>query len=196
MTDTLRWISEGHPPRTDYKIFSVSRQPARHTSSGRTGTFTRIHSPNWVNVIALTPQHEVVLVKQYRHGLESVTLEIPGGMMDDGEDELSAGLRELHEETGYRTGHAYSMASVHPNPAFMTNHCGLVLALNVIVSGSRSLDPNEVIDVLTVPLADIPNLILSGEITHTLVISAFFFYQNLFGGWAPPSADDLEKLRV
>lgn len=176
--DALSWTVTHRSDAIDYKIFSARIHRAHHPASGRTGDFSIIDSPNWVNVIALTPDDEVIMVRQYRHGTERVTLEIPGGLVDPGEDFLSAGLRELAEETGYTTDDAVLMGMTEPNPAFMNNRCGLVVARNVTRTSAQALDPNEVIDVVSHPLADIPRLVANGQITHTLVITAFYLLEH------------------
>ena len=172
--DDLSWTVMHRGEPVNYRIFSAQVHRARHPSSGREGDFTVIDSPDWVNVIALTPENEVVMVRQYRHGTESITLEIPGGLVDPGEDFVSAGLRELAEETGYIADDAVLMGQTEPNPAFMNNRCGLVVARGVRRTQTQALDPNEVIEVVTYPLSEIPKLVAQGAITHTLVITAFY----------------------
>ncbi len=173
--EKLEWQIVERGERQDYQIFSVYRHHAEHRASDRSGLFTVVDSPNWVNVIALTQDNQVIFVRQYRHGVDKVTLEIPGGLVDGEESFLSAGLRELEEETGYTTEHAELIGVVEPNPAFMNNRCGIVLARNVVLSNEQALDPNEVIDVVTYPLETVKALIKDGVIAHTLVISAFYF---------------------
>ena len=137
--------------------------------------------PSWVNVIALTPEKEVVLIKQYRHGNRQVTVEIPGGsaIKKEGkkgfveEDFISAGLRELREETGYVGTEVKLIGVVEPNPAFQNNFCGTILVENVRQTQDQDLDSHEEIIVYTRPLSDIPEMIRTRQITHSLVVAAF-----------------------
>ena len=171
----LEWevTSRGQPE--DYRIFSAYRHQAVHSDSGRRGEFTVIDSPDWANIIAITPDEQVILVRQFRHGTGEITLEIPGGIVDDGEDFVTAARRELREETGYRCNEVELLGVVEPNPAFMNNRCGLVLARGVHLDSGQDLDPEEFIDVVRYPLSEIPALIADGRITHSLVVSAFYF---------------------
>jgi 8-oxo-dGTP pyrophosphatase MutT (NUDIX family) len=112
-------------------------------------------------------------VEQYRHGTQSITLEIPGGMVDPGEDMTVAGVRELREETGFIGDNAELIGVVEPNPAFQNNRCGTLLVRGVRQVAAQDLDPNEEIRVRLEPLERIPELIRSGAITHSLVVAAF-----------------------
>jgi 8-oxo-dGTP pyrophosphatase MutT (NUDIX family) len=146
-----------------------------------------VDTPHWVNVVALTSEDQVVLVRQFRHGRESVTLEIPGGMVDVGESPLLAGQRELREETGYCSQHWIELGVVEPNPAFQTNLCWTYLALDVQRDSEIALDPGEVIEIELVSLSQIPQLISVGEIRHSLVVCGFFHLLQLAGGWRRPN---------
>ena len=139
------------------------------------GVFSVLDAPDWVNVIAITPDDHVVMIRQYRQGTRDITLEIPGGMVDPGEDFMTAGLRELKEETGGVGVHAEQIGVVAPNPAIQRNHCGTILVRDVIL-GEQELEGNEEIEVVLYPLSEVNNLIRSGEITHSLVIAAFHYY--------------------
>lgn len=147
------------------------KSPNNHIS----GSFDVIHCLNWVNIIPITPHGEVIFVRQYRHGVDEVTLEIPGGAVDPGEEFPTAAKRELVEETGYIASEMISLGKIHPNPAFMSNECEIFLAKDVQPTGEMSLDPLEEIELVSYPLEQIDDLILKRKITHSLVINAFYF---------------------
>lgn len=155
------------------RIFRVTEADAQSTRPGPdAGTFFRMECGGWVNVIARTADRELVFVEQYRHGTESITLEIPGGLVDSGEEPLAAGVRELREESGF-AGSARLLGSVHPNPAIQSNTCWTVLVDGVERVGDLQLDAHEEIAVHLIPEDEVPGLIRAGRITHSLVIAAF-----------------------
>ena len=137
-----------------------------------------IDTPNWVNIIPITENNEVILVNQHRFGTEQLTLEIPGGMVDEGEDPMSAAIRELAEETGYTSTEVVEIGKVEPNPALMSNYTYTYLAFNVSQTKEQQLDGMEDIEILKKHIDEIPLLIKKGEIKHALVISAFYFYNQ------------------
>ncbi len=137
-----------------------------------------IDSPNWVNIIPITDDNEVILVNQHRFGTEKLTLEIPGGMVDEGEDPMVAAIRELSEETGYTSADVIEIGKVEPNPALMSNYTYSYLALNARQTDEQKLDGMEDIEILKRHIDEIPLLIEKGEIQHALVICAFYFYNQ------------------
>lgn len=157
-----------------YRVFSLRTDQAISPRTGKTHPFFILESASWVNVIPLTSEEEVVLIRQYRHGTRSVTLEIPGGLVEDSDTPEGAAGRELLEETGYVAKEMVSLGWVHPNPAILNNRCYTFLALNVAFSGARHQDDREDIEVLLRPLSAIPAMIRDGEISHSLVITAFY----------------------
>jgi ADP-ribose pyrophosphatase len=157
-----------------YRVFSIRTDRASSPRTGKEHDFFILESSSWVNVIPLTPQNEVVLVRQYRHGIQGVTLEIPGGLVEDSDSPEEAAGRELYEETGYRASEMIPLGSVHTNPAIQNNECYTFLARDVFLGGGQSQDEKEDIEVVRRPLSEIPNLIRNGEITHSLVLAAFY----------------------
>ena len=124
-------------------------------------------------MVALTPEDEVVLIRQYRHGLDGSCVEIPGGIVDPGEDPLAAGVRELREETGFGGGSAELIGSVTPNPAILDNRCHTVLVEGVQPVSEQALESNEEIAVRLYPLDEVAELVRTGLIHHALVVAAF-----------------------
>lgn len=132
-----------------------------------------MEADDWVNVIAVTADDQVVLIEQYRHGISAVTLEIPGGIIDKGEGPIAAGLRELREESGFAGDDVTLLGQAHPNPAYQSNVVYSVLVRDARRVGDLEQDSGEDIAVRLVPMGEIPRLIREGQITHALVIVAF-----------------------
>ncbi|HEY3351049.1 MAG TPA: NUDIX hydrolase [Thermoanaerobaculia bacterium] len=159
----------------DFKVFSVRGERTRSPRSGRPHDFFVLECSDWANVVALTDSREVVLVRQFRAGTRSVTLEIPGGSVETGETAAAAVRRELREETGYAARSWRRLGVVHPNPAIQGNRCFTYLATGCRSVGDLMPDEGEDLAVELVPLRRIPDLIRKGRITHSLVIAAFHF---------------------
>lgn len=170
--DDLLWRLGARVPGHDYRIFRTSFVDGEH-ARGMTKRFSVIEAVDWVNVIALTPTNDVVLLRQYRVGVEKVCLEIPGGMVDPGEDAQGAAARELVEETGYTAPEWRKLGTVAPNPAIMNNYLHSFLAIGATKTHEPHLDGNEVVEVETVPLAQVTELLRRGAVEHALVLAAF-----------------------
>ncbi|MFI5391889.1 MAG: NUDIX hydrolase, partial [Bacteriovoracales bacterium] len=124
----LKWKKNSEQSIVKASVFEYLKVSQTSLNSGKTGQFDVLKCRNWVNMVALTPNEEVVLVKQYRVGTDEVTLEIPGGVIHTGEDVLVGAKRELEEETGYLAKDWALLGSVDVNPAFMNNKCYTYLA--------------------------------------------------------------------
>ncbi len=168
-----KWKKNSEQPILKASVFEYLKVSRTSAESGKTGSFDVLKCRNWVNIIALTTDNRVVMVKQYRVGTDEITLEIPGGVIHNDEDVLMGAKRELEEETGYLAKEWKLLGYVDANPAFMTNKCYTYLATGCENSSSQNLDPFEEIEVSTLPLQEIPQLIKSGKITHSLVVAAF-----------------------
>ena len=154
------------------RIFALNER--RNTSpAGKTGTFVYLDSADWCNVIALTPSRQVVMIEQFRHGIEQVTLEVPGGIIDEGEAPAAACARELAEETGYTGEPCRIIGTVSANPAIQNNRVHTGLVTSATLSGKTSPDEHEDIGVRLVDLAEVPSLIRQGIIHHSYVVAAF-----------------------
>lgn len=148
--------------------------------------FVIVDAPDWVNVLAHTTDDRLVLVNQFRYGIDAFSLEIPGGVIEKGEDPVAAGLRELLEETGYEGKNARLLASVHPNPAFMSNRCHLVLVEECRLVAPPSWDPDEEMEISALPVADVYARARAGGITHSLVLDALLFFEPIWRGSRGP----------
>lgn len=174
MGPPARWRRLSSDRVRDCRVFELHEVRFDPDDGRSPAGFYVVDAPEWVNVIPITPSGEVVFVRQFRFGIEDVTLEIPGGMCDPGESPDVAAARELREETGY-DGPVASIGSVHPNPAIQSNRCHSFVARDVRRVAAPSPDPHESFEVVLRPLDDVPELIRSGAITHSLVIAAFHF---------------------
>ena len=158
------------------KVFAVSRSMARSPLTGEIHPFFWIEADEWVNVVPITPEDEVVMVRQYRHGSREITLEIPGGIVDPGEAPAEAAARELLEETGYRAERVEAIGSVNPNPALFGNRCHTFLASGAVRVAEIQNTQLEETSVELVPVAEIPDRLRQGGIDHALVVAALYWY--------------------
>jgi ADP-ribose pyrophosphatase len=139
-----------------------------------------LEARDWVNVVAITPEKNIVLVKQYRFGTGKITIEIPAGLIDQNEPSKDAAIRELREETGYTTNNWEYLGYVEPNPAFLNNRCHHWLAMDVVKTAKTELDDGEDIAVELYSSAQLTDAIHSGEVNHVLALSALSRIQSFW----------------
>jgi ADP-ribose pyrophosphatase len=168
-------VSEKEP--LDFHIFKLRQLEAADPRDGKAHPRVYLDCADWVNVIPVTKSGEIVMIRQFRFGTWSLTLEIPGGMVDAGEDPAVAGARELEEETGYRAGRLLSLGWCHPNPAILNNRLHTFLALDCEQVHGGAPDEGEDISIELYPRTKIQEFLRDGQISHSAVITAFHFEQ-------------------
>ena len=168
----LPWRKLHSESGPDLIIFKARFDTMLHPSTSEEFRRLILETPAWVNIVALTPERNLILVRQYRFGIEEITLEIPGGGIDPGEDSGDAAQRELREETGYTSEHWTYLGSSAPNPAFHDNLVHHWLAEDARLTHSPKLDSNEDITVEIFTIEEIRAAVKDGEIRHSLGIAA------------------------
>lgn len=171
------WQKISSTPIGNFRIFTLRSDKKISPRTGKEHDFVILDSVNWVNVIAVTPDQKLVMIEQFRHGSNTVELEIPGGMMDANETSpVAAGVRELREETGYEGDNARVLGQAFPNPATQSNTCFTVLVENCRCLHPVAFDHGEDLVTRLVPAADAPQLVGDGKISHTLVVTALYYF--------------------
>ena len=165
-------------PLGDFRVFKIRGDTKVSPRTGERHDFVVLEARNWVNVIALTPHRELVMVEQFRHGSGTVELEIPGGVMDPHDaSPVAAGVGELREETGYAGGVSSLLGQVWSNPAIMSNTCFTVLIEDCVRRHELKLDRGEDLVTRLVPAAELPALVAAGQFPHSLVVAALYDFE-------------------
>jgi ADP-ribose pyrophosphatase len=178
-----RWTRGAVRTTVATPILDLQHVRYRHPQRGTERDFVCLAAPDWANVVAVTTDRQIVLVRQFRFGIDELSLEIPGGVVEAGEDPVVAGVRELAEETGYAGGVARMLGTVHPNPAIQCNHFHAVLVEGVTRSQALAWDADEEIETLTAPVEEVLAWARSGRITHSLCLCALFLYEPIWRKW-------------
>lgn len=171
------WKTIRSTPVGDFRIFKMRSDICVSPRTGREHDFYVLDSVHWVNVIAITPDQKLVMVEQYRHGSQTVELEVPGGMMDARDaDPVATGVRELREETGYVGDNPRLLGRVHSNPAILTNFTYTVLVENCRPVHAVEFDHGEDLETHLVPVEEVPKLVADEKIGHSLVVVALYHF--------------------
>lgn len=157
------------------RVGDIVSAKVRCVRTGEESEFYRLSLPDWVNIIALTPNKEVILIKQFRFGSKKTELEIPGGTIEKGENPVLAGERELLEETGYAGKNGRVIGKVCPNPAIQGNWCYTILVEDAEKVAEQRMDDMEDIEVVAFPVSEIMELVSTFKIEHGLVLNGLFF---------------------
>jgi len=155
----------------DCRIFRIREDFCVSSENSKEASFFTIECADWVNIIPITKQGEVVLIEQYRHGSKEITLEIPGGMIDEDEEPIECAKRELLEETGFQADKIIFLGRSRPNPAIQQNWIYHFVAEGCKHTGETKFDEHESIVSKLVSLSKIPKLIETEKINHSLVLA-------------------------
>ena len=161
-------------------VFTVFEQTS-HGPEGREGRFSVLEARDWAVVVPLVrqgPEPQFLMVRQYRHGSNTSSLEFPGGVIEPGETPEKAATRELAEETGWVPTVLYHAGTVFPNPAIQSNHFNVFLALDPYPAVERNLDEHEVVDALLLPAREVRDGMGEGELSHALMSAALFLAEK------------------
>ena len=176
MSGLGEWRLLGDDPVLATPVFEVVSRRCVSPKDGREKAFTCLRTPEWANVLALTADAMVPMVRQFRHGSREVSLELPGGVVEPGQTPMETARRELMEETGYEAGELELLCRLRPNPAIQDNAIHTFLARGARPTGRTAFDENEELDLVLFPEAGLAGLILDGRIDHAMMVAAIGFY--------------------
>lgn len=173
-----KWETISRKMMLHLKIMELWSNERRSPTKGTNHTFYALHSNDWINVVPVTADGEIVMVKQFRHGNQEITLEVPGGLVDDGEEPIQSASRELREETGFLSDPLIKIGAVAPNPALFNNVCHTFLAANAVQKYDITPDGTEELEISLHTLNEINEMIEAGKISHALTINAIYWYEK------------------
>jgi len=175
------WRELSREAVADCRIFTVERSLAVSPVDQSEREYFRVLSGDWVQIVPVTEDGQVVMVHQYRHGSSSVVLEIPGGFVDPGEAPADAAARECREETGYAATTMHSLGTINPNPAIHRHHLHAFYAPDVTLAGRIENTASEQTEVELVPVERLPALLRAGRIDHGLVVATLWRFLADYG---------------
>lgn len=173
-TDDLSWTQKKKKELLKTRVLTVTEIESEAPDS-KTGNFVVLDAPDWCVVIPEI-ENDFLMVKQWRHGENHLSIEFPGGVIEKGEEPEKAAARELLEETGYRAGKMISLGKANPNPAIMSNHIHFFAAKNLVPTGEQHLDDDEYVNYMRIPKSEVCKNFGNTEYPHALMMAALLRY--------------------
>ena len=178
--EKLKW-KQGEPKELLKTV--VCSVTSRHnvSSNGVEGDYVIMDAPDWVIVLP-EKGNNFLMVKQWRHGVASLSIEFPGGVIDKGEDAATAARRELEEETGYRAGKLIDLGTENPNPALFNNTVHFYLATDLTATGKQHLDEDELINCMELSKREVLEGMGTEQFPHAIIGMGLCLYMKYKGG--------------
>jgi 8-oxo-dGTP pyrophosphatase MutT (NUDIX family) len=173
---TAEWQRLRSEPLADLKLFRARFDYMKNPRNGATDPMIVLEGPDAANVVAVTPDEQLLFVQQYRFGIQAPTLELPGGIVDAGEDHATAARRELREETGYTSQHWQHLGSIASNPVFMDNYTHHHLAENAEWTDALQLDEGEALELVQMPVREVFEHWKAGRFQHPHTVNALLLF--------------------
>jgi 8-oxo-dGTP pyrophosphatase MutT (NUDIX family) len=173
--EKLTWKEESRKKVFNSSVFSVYESYCT-SPHDELKTFTVLEAADWAIVVPVLKTNKFVMVRQWRHGSRSLSLEFPGGVFEHGENPQDAAIRELQEETGYRAGSIIKLGEFSPNPAIMANRVHFFLAEELVDTGRQHLDDDEFVEVELVDVEKVLQGMGKPPYVHALMGSALTLY--------------------
>lgn len=183
MSPTRSWSDLDVETVFSVPFVSISRTHSVREGDQKNARFYRLHFPDWANIFAITPENEVVFVHQFRQGVMEYTLELPGGVLEAGEDPVEGAKRELVEETGFTAEEWIQLGPVYPNPAIQDNRCFTFIAKNARRTHPTAFDADEELELEMIPLAQVAGSTLHGQVTNAVIVAGLARALAAVGAW-------------
>lgn len=172
--EKLKWKTEKSEQLLNTVVFEVTKQ-TNVAANGLSGDYIIMNARDWVITIP-EKDGKFLMVKQWRHGEKDLSIEFPGGVIDEGEEPQVAAVRELEEETGYKAGKLTKLGTVNPNPALFSNHVHIYLAEELVSTGKQHLDNDEFINYMEMPIDEVLEGMGTKAFPHALMGTAVAMY--------------------
>jgi 8-oxo-dGTP pyrophosphatase MutT (NUDIX family) len=177
----MKWKTLSSKYISRHKYFTARVDKCEASDGKIVEEYFVVELPKTACALAITEDGEALMVKQYRHPVEEILLELPGGFIDDNESPEVAMKRELMEETGYEFASVEQVGIIAANPGVLNNYTALFLAKGGKQTGKQNLDHNEDIEIVTIPLNELKTMFLENKIVQSLHANCIFYALRKMG---------------